>query len=164
MFTFGKTPFVGLTIALALAAGMPACAEPAPAASPRSEVLSVLREVEAGIARGDSPEKSVNLMYAPDVIIVGEEDVSARRGLKPTVEAVAAFQASLGPNGAKGCRYELPAAEVSSATTFTSFVLLRCKANPPALPEDLDLRMIYSWAKRPDGWKIVLEMWGVGKL
>lgn len=164
MTTFGKSTFAGLAISLSLAAGTPTCAEPAPPASPRSEVLSVLREVEAGIARGDSPEKSVSLMYSPDVIVVGEEDASARRGLKPTVEAVAAFQASLGSNGVKGCRYELPVGEVSSPTTFTSFVLLHCKANPPALPEDLELRMIYSWAKLPQGWKIVLEMWGVGKL
>ena len=163
MITLRKRLHSALTITMSLVTGLPAFAEPEQEASPRSEVLSVLREVEAGIARGASPEESAKLMYSPDVIIVGEEDPGARRGLPSTIEAVAAFQASLGPNGAKGCRYELPAGEVSSPTTFTSFVLLHCKANPPALAEDLDVRMIYSWAKLPEGWKIVLEMWGIGR-
>jgi hypothetical protein len=81
-----------------------------------------------------------------------------------TIKDVQGWMDSLGPGGTKGCKYTIVDPVVSSATTFSSFLLLRCRANPPVLKEDQVLRMMYVWKKLPEGWRVVLEMYAAGKM
>jgi ketosteroid isomerase-like protein len=81
-----------------------------------------------------------------------------------TIKDVQAWMDSLGPGGAKGCKYTIVDPVVSSTTTFSSFILLHCKANPPVLAKDQDLRMMYVWRKESQGWRVVLEVYEEGKL
>lgn len=129
----------------------------------KSQILSVLSKVEASLARGDSAAKISDLLYAPDVVLVGEGDTSASHGMKEAVVDVQAWLDSLGANGQKSCKFEVSEPIVASTTTFSSFVLLRCAANPPKLPQGQELRMVYVWKKLPRGWRVQLEMWASGK-
>jgi hypothetical protein len=136
------------------------CSAAAP--SPRDEVLIVLRSVQDAIVRGDSPTAIATMQYAPNVVIVGEGDKEPERGLKAAASALDAFVTSLGPNGQKSCRNELAEPTVASANTYASFLLIHCGANPPARPDPIDVRCLYVWQKLPQGWRVVLEQWGVG--
>ncbi len=153
----------------AVVAMVGACAQIANAggvskSTPRAEVSAILSAVAAATVRGESAATVAGMLYSSDVVLVGEGDPEAKRGMQGATADVAAWWASLGPNGQRGCTLALAGPEISSATTFTSFVVIHCAANPPTLAEALDVRCLYSWKKLPQGWRVALEQWGVGKL
>jgi ketosteroid isomerase-like protein len=156
--------------ACAVALGMAAGAVPgitfadAPAAQvqSRAAVEKVLHSVEAALTRGDTAEKVTKMMYAEDVVIA-EDEPGAMRGIASATKGVQDWIASLGPGGGKGCKFTLVDPPVASSTTFTSFLALSCKANPPVLEDDMNLRLLYSWQKFPQGWRVVLETVQAGK-
>jgi len=129
----------------------------------KAEIMARLHEVEQALARGDGAQKIAKMLYAENVLMVGEGEEKSSKGMAKATSDVQGWLDSLGPNGGKTCKYSIPDPVVASATTFSSFVLLHCKANPPVLPEDQELRMMYSWEKSVQGWRVVLEMWAPGK-
>jgi ketosteroid isomerase-like protein len=104
------------------------------------------------------------MLYANDDRLTGEGEAASTRGMADTIKDVQGWMDSLGPGGTKGCKYTIVDPVVSSATTFSSFLLLRCKANPPVLATDQELRMMYVWKKEAQGWRVVLEMYESGKM
>ena len=129
----------------------------------RTEIEQALRAVEEVLARGDSATAMSKMLYAENDLIIGEGQDGSTRGMAATIKDVQEWMDSLGPGGTKGCKYTIVDPVVVSATTFSSFVQLHCKANPPALPKDQDYRVMYIWKKRPEGWRVVLEMYISGK-
>ena len=140
----------------------PALAKGPAADEVKAEIMAKLHKLEAALARGETAEQVARSLYADNVLMVGEGEAGSSRGIDVAIKGVQGWMDSLGPNGGKGCTYNIPDPVVASEKTFTSFVLLVCKANPPVLTEDQQLRMVYSWEKRSDGWRVVLEMWAVG--
>jgi ketosteroid isomerase-like protein len=135
---------------------------PGAQAQSRAAVETVLHSVEAALTRGDTAEKVTKMMYAEDVAIT-EDEPGAMRGIAAATTGVQGFIDSLGPGGGKGCKFALVDPVVASSTTFTSFLSLSCKANPPVLKDDMNLRLLYSWQKFPQGWRVVLETVQAGK-
>jgi hypothetical protein len=130
----------------------------------KAEITQFLHSVERSLARGDDEVQVAKMLYADDVLMTGEGEEGATRGMSAAIADVKGWMDSLGPGGAKTCRYTVVDPVVASGTTFTSFLVLRCKANPPVLKEDQVLRMMYGWKHVPQGWRVVLEMWAPGKL
>jgi ketosteroid isomerase-like protein len=128
----------------------------------KAEIARALAAVEQSFARGDDATTVSKLLYA-DVVMVGEGDAAAKRGMKAAIDEVQGWYESLGTNGQKTCKYTIAEPVVATRTTFSSFMLLHCKANPPVLPKDQELRMMYIWKKGPQGWRVALEMWAPGK-
>ena len=128
----------------------------------KAEIMAKLHKMEAALARGDSAELVAKSLYANNVLMVGEGEPSSSRGMEVAIKGVQGWMDSLGPNGGKGCSYSIPDPVVASENTSTSFVGLKCKANPPVLPEDQQLRMVYGWKKGAEGWRVVIEMWAAG--
>ena len=135
---------------------------PAAQAQSRAAVESVLRAVEAALARGDTAEKVTKMLYADDVVIT-EDEPGSMRGIAAATKGVQGFFDALGPGGGKGCKFNIIDPVVASSTTFSSFLFLSCKANPPVLKDDLDMRLTYTWKKLPQGWRVVLETVQAGK-
>jgi hypothetical protein len=153
------------TISMAVIGSMPLLAWSAEVPDPtRIEIAQALKTLEQALARGEDATKVSKRLYADQDLLVGEGESGATRGMKDTIVDVQGWYESLGPGGTKGCHYTIEDPVVSSPTTFTSFILLRCKANPPTLMSDQELRMVYAWKKLPEGWRVVLEMWAPGKL
>ena len=130
----------------------------------KEQIATALHSLEQALARGDSATQIANRLYASDDLLTGEGEPGSTRGMADTIKDVQGWMDSLGPGGTKGCKYTIVDPVVSSATTFSSFLLLRCKANPPVLKEDQVLRMMYVWKKLPEGWRVVLEMYAAGKM
>jgi ketosteroid isomerase-like protein len=133
------------------------------AAKSRAEIERVLAAVEQGFARAEDATTLSKRLYADDVVMVGEGATLASRGMKAAIQDVQEWYDSLGPNGMKTCKYTIADPVVASSTTFSSFMLLHCAANPPKLPDGQDLRMMYIWKKGPKGWRVALEMYAPGK-
>jgi ketosteroid isomerase-like protein len=133
--------------------------------SPRDEIKAALDAQYAAILGGISAAKFAEMLYTPDVVIVGEGDTGLKHGIHTAISELEAHWASLGPDGVKKCRVSLaegPA--VHSAKTYASFAVLHCEPNPPAVKEAGDFRVLYVWKKLPQGWRVALEQWGIGKL
>ena len=130
----------------------------------KEQIATALHSLEQALARGDSATQIANRLYASDDLLTGEGEPGSTRGMADTIKDVQGWMESLGPGGTKGCKYTIVDPVVSSATTFSSFLLLRCRANPPVLKEDQVLRMMYVWKKLPEGWRVVLEMYAAGKM
>jgi len=122
-----------------------------------------VHEVEQAFIRGDDPETVSRLLYADDVVLLGQDDAHAAHGMQAAIGEVKDWYDSLGPNGQKTCKFKIVEPAVASTTTFSSFMLLHCDANPPKLPQAQELRMMYVWKKLPQGWRVQLEMWAPGK-
>jgi ketosteroid isomerase-like protein len=154
--------FAALGMTAGVVPGMALANPPAAQAQSRAAVESVLRAVEAALARGDTAEKVTKMLYAEDIVIT-EDEPGSIRGLAAATQGVQGFIDSYGPGGGKGCKFTLVDPAVASSTTFTSYLSLSCKANPPVLKENMDLRLLYSWKKLPQGWRVVLETVQAGK-
>ena len=139
-----------------------AYAEPA---SPRDEIQATVDAVNAAVMGGISPAGLAEMLFAPDVVGVGEGESDATRGMAANTKAVEEHWAGMGPDGQKKCTLALTEdAGVSSPDTYASFFTLHCEPNPPVVTETSDIRGIYVWKKLPQGWRVALEIWGVGKL
>lgn len=130
---------------------------------PRAEIVATLAGVSAALARGDSAENVSKMLYADDVLMVEPGNDPPTRGMHAAIAGVKAWIGSLGIGGVKGCTYKVIDPVVSSAKTFSSFLQMYCKANGTTNKEDMNLRLIYVWAKRPEGWRVVLESVNEGK-
>ena len=159
-----------ITTATALVAAAVVCfsplgvAAPPQAVSTRRQIEDALKSLEMSLARGDSATVVAKSLYAEEDLLTGEGEDGGTRGMTATIKDVQGWMDSLGPGGTKGCKYTIVDPVVSSSTTFSSFLLLKCKANPPVLKADQELRMMYVWKKFPVGWRVVLEMYESGKL
>ncbi len=152
-------------LAVCLIGGVGAATADAAAPSAREEIKAALDAQYAAIVGGISAAKFAELLYTPDVVIVGEGDTGLKHGIKTAISELEAHWASLGPDGVKKCKVSLaegPA--VQSAKTYASFAVLHCEPNPPAVKEAGDFRVLYVWKKLPQGWRVALEQWGIGKL
>ena len=124
----------------------------------RAQVEQALRAVEQALARGDNGAAISKMMYAESDMIVGEGQEGSTRGMSGTIKDFQEWIDSLG-HAVAGCKFAVVDPVVASAMTFSSFVQLHCKANPPALVKDQDYRVMYVWRKQPEGWRVVLEMY-----
>jgi amino acid transporter len=164
LVTIKKTAAWLICCAATCAASQAVVAAETAADGSRAQIAATLKSMEKALARGENATTISKMLYASNVLITGEAEAGGTRGMDGAIKDVQGWMDSLGPNGAKGCGYTIVDPVVSSATTFSSFILLKCKANPPVLPQDQELRMMYIWKKQSQGWRVVLEMWAPGKL
>ena len=131
----------------------------------RHQVEAAVNEIQAAVAGGQSAAKVAELLYTNDIIIVGEGGLPAARGKQAALAAMEAHWASLGPDGVKRCKLALAKDPgVASAETYASFFVLHCDPMSPSAEQIPDVRGIYVWQKTPQGWRVALEQWGIGKL
>lgn len=130
----------------------------------RSEIELALRTIEQALARGDSATVISKMMYSDNDRLTGEGQSGSTRQMAGTIKDFQEWLESLGPGGAKGCKFTIVDPVVASSLTFASFVQLHCSANPPVLAKNQEYRVLYVWRKLPDGWRVVLEMYLSGRL
>jgi ketosteroid isomerase-like protein len=129
----------------------------------RTEIVAGLAKVQAALTRGDSAEKISRMLYSDDVLMIEPGNDPPSRGIQSAIAGVQAWMDSLGAGGVKACSYKVIDPVVSSEKTFSSFLQMYCKANGTTNKEDMNLRLMYVWAKRPEGWRVVLESVNEGK-
>lgn len=127
----------------------------------RDEVKATLDAMQAAVQRDESTVKVAEMLYAPDVIMVGEGKGGMTQGMQAAVLLLqVGWGERLGPGGQKKCRLSLgDDPGVSSPNTYASTVVLHCDPNPPALKEPIDMRGVLVWKKLPQGWRVAIEQW-----
>lgn len=160
-FMVSAVPLVGCSAAQARTQSTPSVA-----ASP----ADVVKELVAFYAGQDQANRDgmtstqlAERFYSEDVIITGEGDAGARRGLASSVKALDDWIAYLGPAGNKGCAFAVKDTVVSSDSNMASvFAVLTCKPNPPTLTKQETIRQLFVLKRTARGWRVFREMWQAG--
>ena len=154
-------------VALMFASPLAAMARETPAEAAPADVVQELHDFYAGQDQanrdGLTSTELAKRFYSDDVIITGEGDVAARRGIEASVKALDDWFAYLGPNGNKGCAFAVKDTVVSSDRDMASvFAVLTCQPNPPATTKEETIRQLFVLKRTADGWRVAREMWQAG--
>jgi ketosteroid isomerase-like protein len=122
----------------------------------RAQIVATLGAITSSLSRGDSVEKVTKMLYTSDSLIL-EPGEPPSRGLQSALKAMQVWEDSLGPGGVKDCKFTVIDPVVSTSTTFSSFLYLTCKSNGVTTHKDMQLRLLYVWERRPEGWRVILE-------
>jgi ketosteroid isomerase-like protein len=132
------------------------------AAQVEAELRAVLDEVESAYARGVPPAELMPMWYdQSDVVVVGQGESCASRGF-PAVLAQALQKAPLiGERPQVAFRIDSPIVVADGLAV----AMIDCDAVPDYPAADrMQLRLLTVWCRRPDGWRIVREMFSEGSL
>jgi hypothetical protein len=125
------------------------------------DIRAVLDALERAYFDGTDPCTILGLMYEDDVIVVGEGDVSATRGIQGLEEQARAISASAGPHPQVSFTIVSPILACADAAMTMIGVVVR-----PDLPDAgaMHSRILAGWRKGPHGWRICMEMHAQGQL
>ena len=127
------------------------------------EIQAVLAEVEAFTAQGRIGEVRTfaELMYADDVLLVGEGDTAAVRGIQ---QAIARIASAVGDWGERArLKFRLTEPAVTSESIFSAMIDAECHPERPGA-EVIRYRLLAVWKRGPRGWRIAQEMFTSGSL
>ena len=127
------------------------------------EIQAVLAEVEAFTAQGRIGEVRTfaELMYADDVLLVGEGDMAAVRGIQ---QAIARIASAVGDWGERArLKFRLTEPAVTSESIFSAMIDAECQPERPGA-EVIRYRLLAVWKRGPRGWRIAQEMFTSGSL
>lgn len=139
-----------------------------PSAGPATEgrlVLGQLREVlsaiEEAFARGTRPEELMPLWYDDEVIVTGEGDACAARGMIAQIAKAQEMLPAMGPRPIVTFRIE----DSVLAQEALAVALIDARIRPDVEgSEPIDYRMMTAWRRGARGWRIIREMYGAGSL
>lgn len=136
------------------------------AAKSAAEVTRELRAFFAGQDQANRDGLSTTALskrfYAEDAVVIGEGDKAPQYGVQGGIDALDGWFAYLGPNGNKGCAFNVQGTAVTSGNLASVFAVLKCKPNPPKLTKEETIRQLFVLKRTPKGWRVVREMWQSG--
>jgi ketosteroid isomerase-like protein len=127
----------------------------------REEISASLGAAAAALARGASTEEFASLLYAEEIIVLGEGWPSAIRGLGAFMPQLAIINDGWGKR--PRLTFTLVEPAVLGESTAASFTEVRCR---PDLPDAADIlyRVLYAWKRTERGWRVVLEWYSEGSV
>jgi hypothetical protein len=159
--SFGDVKFIrGLCALLALVCmGLSSAAQAATPAAPgtaRAGIQKTIDETNVLLKRGASAQEIADVMYEPDLMIIGEGEKSLYRDLK-------SFMGPLATYVADGTRCNLSIVDPirASGNLAVAFIFEHCAA-AKAGDKDEDARILYVFREGAKGWRVTMEMFGWG--
>jgi len=125
------------------------------------DIRAVLDSLERAYFDGIDPRTILDLMYEEDVIVVGEGDVSATRGIQGLEEQARSISASVGPH--PRVSFTIVSPILARADTAVTMIGVAVR---PDLPDagTMHSRILAGWRKGERGWRICMEMHAQGQL
>ena len=126
----------------------------------REELDAVFRDVSAAFARGLGAAAVAERLYVDPVVVVGEGNPAAARGLAQFLPQLADLIEGWGfsPTLTFTLVDPILAAE-SVATTFVAV-----EVAPPGVGAVVErYRVLYGWTRTSRGWRVALEMFDAGQ-
>ncbi len=125
----------------------------------KAELERLLKHAADALRAGAGAAEFSQLLYAPDLLVVGEGWPKSIRGISTFLPDLAALIEGWGPNADLTFAILDPVFEGGDvATTFVEVYIAPTK--PIATPEYY--RVIYAWKRTPSGWRVGGEMYTVG--
>lgn len=126
------------------------------------EITALLQDIEERLAAGAQADEVLPALYDENLIVVGDGDETASRGL-------ASFRAALDELLSVAwaprpqCRYVLRHPLVLDQNAATTLVEFQVRPNE-GRGEMQVYRAMYGWLRTPKGWRIQIEMYGTGRV
>jgi len=132
------------------------------AAQVEAELRAVLDEVESAYARGVPPAELMPMWYdQSDVVVVGQGESCASRGFPAALAQAIQKTPLIGERPQVAFRIDSPIVVADGLAV----AMIDCDAVPDYPAADrMQLRLLTAWCRRPDGWRIVREMFSEGSL
>jgi ketosteroid isomerase-like protein len=127
----------------------------------REEISASLRAAAAALARGADTEEFAGLLYAEEIIVLGEGWPTAIRGLSSFMPQLSIINQGWGKRPRLTFRLVEPAVVGESAAA--SFTEVTCRPDLPGA-EDILYRVLYVWKRTERGWRVVLEWYSEGSV
>ena len=125
----------------------------------KQELTSVLQAAADALRAGADARRFGELLYSPDLIVVGEGWPRAIRGVESFLPDLSALIEGWGPNADLTFSIIDPVfAGGDVATTLTDVYVAPKK--PDAAAEYY--RVVYAWRRLAQGWRVAAEMYTVG--
>lgn len=125
----------------------------------KQELVQLLRHAADALRAGVSATEFSQLLYSPDLIVVGEGWPRAIRGVEAFLPDLTALLDGWGPNADLTFTIVDPILDgVDVATTLVDVYVAPKK--PTAAAEYY--RVVYAWKRSANGWRVAAEMYTLG--
>lgn len=126
-----------------------------------SGIRAVLDSLSRAYLEGADPTVILDLMYEPDVIVVGEGEPGATRGIPVLEEKARAISAAAGPHPKVFFSVCMPI----QACGDTAVTMVGAEIHPDLPDAEIAYsRFLAGWRKGARGWRICMEMHAEGRL
>lgn len=127
----------------------------------KREIAEVLRGAADALRRGATAAEFAKMLYAPDVVVVGEGSPRAIRGVEAFLPHLTRLLEAWGPNADLTFRIADPVIAAESVATILVDVHVAPKG---AMSGAEYYRVVYAWIRAAGGWRVAVEMYGSGSL
>lgn len=125
----------------------------------KRELAQVLQHAADALRTGASATQFSELLYSPNLIVVGEGWPRAIRGIKAFLPDLTALLDGWGPNADLTFTIVDPVFDGADVATTLVDVFVAPK-KPTASAEHY--RVVYAWKRLAHGWRVAAEMYTVG--
>jgi hypothetical protein len=125
----------------------------------KAELARVLRHAADALRAGASATEFSQLLYSPDLVVVGEGWPRAIRGVEAFLPDLTALLDGWGPNA--DLTFAIVDPVFSSGDVATTLVDV-CVAPKTATANAEFYRVVYAWTRTANRWRVAAEMYTVG--
>ena len=125
----------------------------------KRELAQVLQHAADALRAGASATRFSELLYSPNLVVVGEGWPRAIRSIEAFLPDLTALLDAWGPNADLTFTIVDPVFDVADvATTLVDVYVAPKKPDAPAEY----YRVVYAWKRLAQGWRVAAEMYTVG--
>jgi len=125
----------------------------------KAEIARVFRTVADALRRGADAGEVGDLLYLPELVVVGEGWPHAIRGFAAFKPDLAALLESWGPN--PDLTFSIVDPVIGGGDSATTLADVYVAPKRPSDPGER-YRVMYAWVRTARGWRVALEMYQVG--
>jgi hypothetical protein len=125
----------------------------------KSELALVLRQAADALRAGASAPVFSQLLYASDILVVGEGWPRAIRGVEAFLPDLEALLHDWGPN--PDLTFAIVDPVIQGGEVATTCVDVRVAPKKPGVAAE-HYRVMYAWRRTTVGWRVAAEMYTVG--
>lgn len=132
-----------------------------PRCPPVTEIQAVLDSVADSVQKGKGPAAVCDLLYADDALVVGEGLPEAVSGREGCISLLTEVLNEWGPGARVEYAWHDPI--VGSVDTVSAMIQIKVTPADQAVTPFL-YRVLYVWCRGTRGWRVTLEVFGLGHL
>jgi ketosteroid isomerase-like protein len=125
----------------------------------KAELTRVLRYAADALRAGANARVFSQLLYAPDLVVVGEGWPRAIRGVEAFLPDLTTLLDGWGPNA--DLTFTIVDPVIADGDVATTLVDVYVAPNK-SLPSAECYRVVYAWTRTAGGWRVAAEMYTVG--
>lgn len=125
----------------------------------KAELTRVLRHAADAVRAGAGATEFSQLLYSPDLVVVGEGWPRAIRGVEAFLPDLTALLEGWGPNA--DLTFAIVDPVFAGGDVATTLVDVYVAPKQPTATAEY-YRVVYAWKRTASGWRVAAEMYTVG--